>query len=204
MNDRTLVFAGIKKALDPLTVKTPLPDWDNMLPVCDEMLSLTKDPVAHFIDKLRLTNGIYLENTRQMADLFRKENALVGYCDPYHIQRFRKDPVFAGIRFEAEIDNKRIDDYAFGITWASLGIAESGTIVLKDSETSDRLGALAPWIHVALLSPRNIQRTLLDAIVKHGADPAVVWVTGPSKTADVEGILVQGVHGPGIQACFFV
>jgi L-lactate dehydrogenase complex protein LldG len=35
-------------------------------------------------------------------------------------------------------------------------------------------------------------------------DPNIIWVTGPSKTADVEGILIQGVHGPGVQACLLV
>lgn len=30
-----------------------------------------------------------------------------------------------------------------------------------------------------------------------GGDPYGVWCTGPSKTADVEGLLIQGVHGPG-------
>ena len=32
-----------------------------------------------------------------------------------------------------------------------------------------------------------------------GNDPNTIWVTGPSKTADVEGILIEGVHGPGAQ-----
>jgi L-lactate dehydrogenase complex protein LldG len=35
-------------------------------------------------------------------------------------------------------------------------------------------------------------------------DPNIIWVTGPSKTADVEGILIQGVHGPGVQGCLLV
>ena len=35
-------------------------------------------------------------------------------------------------------------------------------------------------------------------------DPNIIWVTGPSKTADVEGILIEGVHGPGIQIALLV
>jgi len=37
-----------------------------------------------------------------------------------------------------------------------------------------------------------------------GTDPNVIWVTGPSKTADVEGILIEGVHGPGEQIAWLV
>ena len=44
----------------------------------------------------------------------------------------------------------------------------------------------------------------MDAIAALPEDPNGIWVTGPSKTADVEGILIQGVHGPGIQGCLLV
>jgi L-lactate dehydrogenase complex protein LldG len=40
-------------------------------------------------------------------------------------------------------------------------------------------------------------RDVGTALTLLGNDPSVVWVTGPSKTADVEGILIEGVHGPG-------
>lgn len=204
MNDRAAIFQAVKDALAPLTEKTPLPEWDAELPVCTQMKASATDLATHFIQKLRDQGGVFFENTQQMADLLRAENALRGYCDPFHVERFRKDPAFAGITFETAFDATRVDDCQFGITWASYGIAESGTLVFKDSETSDRLGALAPWIHIALLNPAHIQRAVLDAILKHGNDPSVIWATGPSKTADVEGILIQGVHGPGIQACLFI
>jgi len=45
----------------------------------------------------------------------------------------------------------------------------------------------------------TIHRTIPDAIAAFGDSPNIIWCTGPSKTADVEGILIEGVHGPGEQ-----
>ena len=42
------------------------------------------------------------------------------------------------------------------------------------------------------------------AVAAFGNDRNVVWCTGPSKTADVEGILIEGVHGPGVQVAWVV
>jgi len=61
------------------------------------------------------------------------------------------------------------------------------------------LAALTPWVHVAVLDRTRIHRTIADALAALGDSPNVIWVTGPSKTADVEGILIEGVHGPGEQ-----
>ena len=43
-----------------------------------------------------------------------------------------------------------------------------------------------------------------QAVAALGSDPNVIWCTGPSKTADVEGILIEGVHGPGAQIALIV
>jgi L-lactate dehydrogenase complex protein LldG len=83
-------------------------------------------------------------------------------------------------------------------------IAETGTIIIGDRTTSTRLGALAPWAHVAVIPRGEIYADLLEAVAKLGNDPNVVWCTGPSKTSDVEGILIEGVHGPGAQIALFV
>jgi L-lactate dehydrogenase complex protein LldG len=44
--------------------------------------------------------------------------------------------------------------------------------------------------------------TVCEAIQGLDDDPKIIWVTGPSKTADIEGILIEGVHGPGEQVCY--
>ncbi|HTO02521.1 MAG TPA: LUD domain-containing protein, partial [Opitutus sp.] len=75
---------------------------------------------------------------------------------------------------------------------------------LSDSTTSRRLGALAPWVHIALVRRDTIFLDLPAAVSAMPADPNIIWVTGPSKTADVEGILIEGVHGPGIQIALLV
>jgi hypothetical protein len=56
----------------------------------------------------------------------------------------------AGISLESAFDSTRIDDYAFGITRAAGIIAETGSVVIKESSTPSRLAALAPWIHITL------------------------------------------------------
>jgi len=60
------------------------------------------------------------------------------------------------------------------------------------------------WTHIAVVRKDTIHRSVADALAAMPDDPNIIWVTGPSKTADVEGILIQGVQGPGVQACLVV
>ena len=105
---------------------------------------------------------------------------------------------------ETSYDRDRYDDYQFGITRATGAIAESGSLIIDDFKTSQRLAALSPWVHVGVLKKDEILRTIPDAITAFGDAPNIIWCTGPSKTADVEGILIEGVHGPGEQIALLV
>ena len=96
------------------------------------------------------------------------------------------------------------DGYDFGISKASFAIGENGAIVFKDSDTADRLNTIAPWIHVAVVDSKSIVSTLPEGLAQTVDSPYAVYVTGPSKTTDVEGVLVEGVHGPGVQAVLIV
>jgi L-lactate dehydrogenase complex protein LldG len=59
-------------------------------------------------------------------------------------------------------------------------------------------------VHVALVERAAIFADLPQAVAALGHDRNVIWCTGPSKTADVEGILIEGVHGPGVQIALIV
>jgi L-lactate dehydrogenase complex protein LldG len=89
-----------------------------------------------------------------------------------------------------------------GVTCAQWGIAETGTLVLESAHERHRLISLLPPLHVALLPSRALLGTLGDALaaVRSSAGaPAsrtITFVTGPSRTADIELTLVVGVHGP--------
>ena len=80
----------------------------------------------------------------------------------------------------------------------------TGTVIIDDQLTSRRLAALTPWVHVAVLQRQEIHRTIPDALAALGTNSNTIWCTGPSKTADVEGILIEGVHGPGEQIVLLV
>ncbi|MCX6641732.1 MAG: LUD domain-containing protein [bacterium] len=89
-----------------------------------------------------------------------------------------------------------------GLTSASAGIADTGTVVLVHIGETGRLSALLPEVHVVLLKKATIypdKLTFLQqmklARIDLGATP-MTWVTGPSSTADIEKVLVRGAHGP--------
>ena len=93
-----------------------------------------------------------------------------------------------------------------GVTTAQWGIADTGTLVLESARERSRLLSLVPPIHVAVLSMRCICESLGDALARlsvaspgrspSGASHAITFITGPSRTSDIELTLVVGVHGP--------
>jgi len=88
-----------------------------------------------------------------------------------------------------------------GITSADYALADTGTLVLLSSPEEARMISLLPPVHIAIV-PQERVLTGLDELLTILPDPAaqsssMVLITGPSRTADIEQILVRGVHGPG-------
>lgn len=208
-DDREAILSRIRGALAPLRERAPLPDYDSEMAVMRKLIA-GRDLAELFGERIKRVNGLALTDAADLVARLRGGGWMRGYCDPVLWPRLA--PAFATgapgagaeFRVETEFDRARVDDYTFGITRAAGAIAESGTIILNDATTSRRLGALAPWVHVAVVERATIFADLPQAVAALGNDPNVVWVTGPSKTADVEGILIEGVHGPGVQIALMV
>ncbi len=88
-----------------------------------------------------------------------------------------------------------------GITSADFGLADTGSLVLLSSRNEARMISLLPPVHVAVLA-KELILTGLDELFTTRALPgeassSMVLITGPSRTADIEQILIRGVHGPG-------
>jgi L-lactate dehydrogenase complex protein LldG len=88
-----------------------------------------------------------------------------------------------------------------GITSADYALADTGTLVMLSSPHEARLISLLPPAHIAVVPSGRILSGLdeLFATVPLPAEQtsSMVLITGPSRTADIEQILVRGVHGPG-------
>jgi len=96
-------------------------------------------------------------------------------------------------------DKHDIFGFDVGVSTAQAAIAETGTLVLDSAGERHRLVSLVPPVHIAIVNASSIVDTLSDALAllqKKEISPAITFITGPSRTADIELTLAIGVHGP--------
>ncbi len=89
----------------------------------------------------------------------------------------------------------------FGITSADFALSDTGTFVMLSSPKEARLISLLPPVHIGVIPAHSLLPNL-DELFSRVPKPSdqtssMVLITGPSRTADIEQILVRGVHGPG-------
>jgi L-lactate dehydrogenase complex protein LldG len=85
-----------------------------------------------------------------------------------------------------------------GVTGVDYAIAETGTLVLSASVGRPRGVSLAPRLHVALVRERQLvaRRSATWGHFQAEMPSALLFITGPSRTSDIENDLAIGVHGP--------
>jgi L-lactate dehydrogenase complex protein LldG len=110
----------------------------------------------------------------------------------------RLDWTASGVSIDAR--PARGDDLV-GITGAHLAIAETGTLMLLSGPETPAATSLLPETHIAVVPQGRIVKAMEEAWAltrqERGDLPrAVNFVSGPSRTADIEGQLQLGAHGP--------
>lgn len=101
----------------------------------------------------------------------------------------------AGAELGIDSDAEDLWDAQFGFCRADFAIAETGSLALSASAGCNRLSSLVPPVNVVLVRKQDIVRTLTEGVERLSRRTSVL-VTGPSRTADIEGVLVRGIHGP--------
>ena len=86
-----------------------------------------------------------------------------------------------------------------GVTEAQWAIAETGTLVLESDVENHRLTSLVPPVHICVLRAGNLRQTLGEILelTSRNLSRTVTFITGASRTSDIELTLAIGVHGPG-------
>jgi L-lactate dehydrogenase complex protein LldG len=108
----------------------------------------------------------------------------------------------AGVAVESKLSRESAAKAQAGITGVNFAMADTGTLALESTDEAIRLATTLPELQFALLDPEKILADSLEAVAPlrqlHQRDPRnyIAYITGPSRTADIERVLTIGVHGP--------
>jgi L-lactate dehydrogenase complex protein LldG len=98
-----------------------------------------------------------------------------------------------------------------GLTGVDLALAETGTLILRSGPGRPRSTSLLPATHVAVFDRTVLVESLAQVSVfleawhtEDAGGAAINFITGPSRTADIELTLTRGVHGPKEVHAIFV
>lgn len=176
-----------RRLRDPARGPMPRMDWEPVTRFCERCIAMTST-----VDEV---GG--LAQVPQAIANYLKQNNLPnrGVCWPELAELGWQA---AGLEIEAR---PCTGDDKVGITGAYCAIAETGTLMLLSGENWHATTSLLPETHIAVVPASRIVRAMEDGWDllrrEHGALPRQVnFVSGPSRTADIEMTLVMGAHGP--------
>lgn len=183
MSSRELILARVRRN-EPAWRELPqVPGFDR----------LPADPLAAFGVALRRMGGTLAEPPATGS-----LDGFIGVHFPKARVICSATPEVTGTR---RIDAVRraadLDDVDVGVVRAVFGVAETGSVWLSEREFGvNALGFLSQHL-VVLLDPEAIVANLHDAYRDRGFHEAryAVLMTGPSATADIEGVLIRGAQG---------
>jgi L-lactate dehydrogenase complex protein LldG len=117
--------------------------------------------------------------------------------------RFLAEHIDSEDSYERAQLKEQIARVPLSITGVDYLIADTGTLVTIAHPQASRQISLLPTVHMVLATPDQIRSNMIELIEeiqqKYGESlpgSAITLITGPSRTADIEKVLIKGVHGP--------
>ncbi len=160
------------------------------------------DPVQHFVEECARLSTTITEVTG-LADVPRE---VAVYIASTSLQpRCVGWPEFATLDWQAtgiQYNNRPANgDDLIGITGCFCAIGETGTLLLLGAPDTPKSTALLPETHICIVKKSRMVPAMEDAFEmmrSELAEPprATFFVSGPSRTADIEQTIVIGAHGP--------
>jgi L-lactate dehydrogenase complex protein LldG len=183
MNSRNHILARVRRNQPPWRALPEIPSFDRPL----------GDPWAAFASALaRMGGSVAVPPEGTALDAFIRARF------PQAGVICSATPEVAGTRSVSTVRHPaELDDVDVGVVRAAFGVAETGSVWLSEREFGvNALGFLSQHL-VVLLDPRAIVADLHHAYRHPGFNEAryAVFMTGPSATADIEGVLVRGAQG---------
>lgn len=150
--------------------------------------------IQELLQKYRVKSAVVWQhpmlNNVDVNSLLQRQGAM-GYSHAELVDKTREEQ--RAIVLHADI----------GITSCDVAVAETGTLVVCSGPGRERMFSLVPPVHVAIVGASQIVPDLIDVFRRIQGDPGTVrpsniaFISGPSKTGDIELELTTGVHGPG-------
>jgi L-lactate dehydrogenase complex protein LldG len=109
-----------------------------------------------------------------------------------------------GLKFE--VNRTSSADAKIGISEMGWALADTGSLVADQSAVEQRLASTLPTIHIAIIGTDRIlpDKAAAFSRITPATSRYIAFITGPSRTADIERVLTIGVHGPKRLIIIFV
>lgn len=116
-----------------------------------------------------------------------------------HLRQLRITEILNSLNVELispNADKHEMAQCDLAITEADFLLPETGTLVLRSSTEKPRAVSLLPRVHLAIIRPEMLRADMHQVFAEAKDSHYLVFITGPSRTADIELTVTLGVHGP--------
>lgn len=120
------------------------------------------------------------------------------WADGPFLQGIDKGALLDAPGLSLEVTRERAAQAKVGISEMSFAVADTGSLVQDQAPVDQRLASSLTEIHIALVPSANIvaDKASLFKRINPATSRYIAFITGPSRTADIERVLTIGVHGP--------